>query len=117
MCQKKKKIKGCWSNLGLFGGEITPVTKVFSEFDMGDSHCSCLILRSIFALLTNPGDQYSSLESVGLYEKGANEQVVMDCFVWGGGGGVKITAGHKSWQAQNDSGWYLAAGDTEDCGK
>ena len=53
---------------------------------MGDSHFSCLILRSIFALFTNPGDQYSSLESVGLYEKGANEQVVMDCFVWGGGG-------------------------------
>ena len=62
---------------------------------MGDSHFSCLILRSIFALLTNPGDQYSSLESVGLYEKGANEQVVMDCFVLGGGG-VKLTAGHKS---------------------
>ena len=53
---------------------------------MGDSHCSCLILRSIFALLTNPGDQYSSLESVGLYEKGANEQVGKAFLFFVGGG-------------------------------
>ena len=44
------------------------------------------------ALFTNPGDQYSSLESIGLYEKGANEQVGK-AFLFGGGGGVNLRLG------------------------
>ena len=37
---------------------------------------SCFILSSILALFTKPGDQYSLEDSLGVFQKGENEQVV-----------------------------------------
>ena len=62
-----------------FGGEIAQSgTNCQTELKAHFQSYFLVIFRSILALFTKPGDQYSSEESLasGVFQNGENEQVV-----------------------------------------